>query len=364
MGEKTILAFATKGSGTNDEHRLRALLSNLETTLVPFDKGVKFTSFRKLLSTFRNTPPTLIVMEGTGIAGGIACLLARFLWGHRYVFSSGDAVGPFVGAHVWGLGIPFGLYERMLCRYSAGFIGWTPYLVGRALTFGAPRGMTAAGWVLGQNVSDLKTARRLVRALWGIREETIVFGLAGAIVRNKRRRYCYGLELVRAIRRVDRDDIAVVIIGDGTGLETLRREAGNDLGKRIFLPGSVPLDGVMESLCGFDVASLPQSTDDVGAFRYTTKISEYQALKLPVLVSRIPAAYDLDEGQFIRLPGSAPWDPIFVKGIADYMERVTQPSLQREIVPSVDHHDDTFSRETQVNRVTAFVKELFEEASW
>lgn len=362
MGEKTILAFATKGSETNEEDRLRALLSKLDAKLVPFDKRTKFASFRKLLSTFRNTPPTLIVMEGTGIAGGVACLLARFIWAHRYVFSSGDAVGAFVGAHVWGLGLPFGIYERMLCRFSAGFIGWTPYLVGRALTFGAPRGMTAAGWVLGKNVPDRAVARQLVRERWGIREETIVFGLAGAIIWNKRRLYCYGLELVRAIRQTDRDDIAVVIIGDGTGMEVLRREAGDDLGKRIFLPGSVPLDGVMEALCGIDVASLPQSTDAVGAFRYTTKISEYQALSLPVLISQIPAAYDLDEGQFVRLPGIAPWDPTFIEGIADFMGVVTRQSLGSVSESSVDRRDNTFSRDAQVDRVTAFVSDIFEEA--
>ncbi len=69
-------------------------------------------------------------MEGTGIAGGLACLLAAIVKGHAYVVSSGDAVGPFIAVHVRCLGWPFAVYERLLCRFSSGFIGWTPYLVG------------------------------------------------------------------------------------------------------------------------------------------------------------------------------------------------------------------------------------------
>ena len=42
------------------------------------------------------------------------------------------------------LGPVFGLYEHVLCRLAAGYIGWTPYLAGRAMTYGTKRVMTAA----------------------------------------------------------------------------------------------------------------------------------------------------------------------------------------------------------------------------
>ena len=352
-----LLVFATKGTGSNEEGRIKALVSRLPVKLLPFDKKRKIHSFLGLMREFYRSERTLVVMEGTGIAGGFACILGRLLFGHRYVVSSGDAVGPFVGAHVAILGPPFTLYERLLCRMSAGFIGWTPYLVGRAMTYGTPRGMTAPGWVIGKSVDDRSKARRAIRDKWGIKDDTIVFGLAGAIIWSKRRKYCYGLELVRAIRRVERQDIAVVVIGDGSGLETLKREAGAELGKRVFLPGSVPLDEVMENLCGFDVASLPQSTDAVGAFRYTTKISEYRALDLPIVTLRIAAAYDLDLGICWRLLGENPWDPFFIDQLVGLMNRIDRESLSSGGRADI-HADKVFDRDTQIARVTAFLEEL------
>ena len=354
---RPILVFATKGTGSNEEERIKALVSGHKSCLLPYDKQAKWKSFLRLLRVFRATEPLLIVMEGTGIAGGLACMIGRLFFGHRYVVSSGDAVGPYIGSHYVMLGPIFGLYERLLCRWSSGFIGWTPYLVGRALTFGAPRGMTAPGWVIGKQVEDYTESRRRVRERWGIPEETIVFGIAGAIIWSKRRRYCYGLELVRAIRGVRRDDVAVVIIGDGNGIEHLRKEAGPDLGKRVFLPGRVSLDEVMENLCGFDVASLPQSTDGVGSFRYTTKISEYRGLDLPIVTSRIPAAYDLDLGICLRLAGENPWDPSYVADLSEFMEKATKDTLPTGTYTSC-FRDSTFDKQTQIARSTEFISEL------
>ena len=56
-------------------------------------------------------------------------------------------------------------------------------------------------------------------------------------------------------------------------------------------------------LCAFDVGSLSQSVDPVGSFRYTTKLSEYLAVGLPVITGEAPVAYDLDEGYLWRVPG-------------------------------------------------------------
>jgi hypothetical protein len=360
---RPILVFATKGTGSNEEDRIKALVSGQEYRLIPYDKQAKKKSFLGLMRVLRTTGPSLIVMEGTGIAGGLACMIGRLFFGHRYVVSSGDAVGPYVGSHFAILGPVFGVYERLLCRWSAGFIGWTPYLVGRALTFGSPRGMTAPGWVIGKQVEDYTESRRRVRERWGIPEKTIVFGIAGAIIWSKRRGYCYGLELVRAIRGVRRDDVAVVVIGDGSGIQHLRREAGADLNKRIFLPGRVPLDEVMENLCGFDVASLPQSTDGVGSFRYTTKISEYRGLNLPIVTTRIPAAYDLDLGHCWRLPGENPWDGRFVRALSKLMENLSRHELAHFNSHEGSGSDRVFEREAQVARASEFFQDILTDLS-
>ncbi len=100
----------------------------------------------RLLKRILAAKPKLVLMEGTGVAGGLAVMAGRLLVGAGYVVSSGDAVGPWVAMHCPPLGPIFALYERVLYRMADGFIGWTPYLAGRALSFGTPRAMTAAGW--------------------------------------------------------------------------------------------------------------------------------------------------------------------------------------------------------------------------
>jgi hypothetical protein len=127
-----ILAFATQGAGGDDETRLRDLLSNLPVEVLPFRRGQKKASAFQVLRKAQSHRYSLTVMEGTGSAGGLAVILGKWLYGARYIISSGDAVAPFLTSR-WPLGKwIFTLYERLLCGNAAGFIGWTPYLVGRA----------------------------------------------------------------------------------------------------------------------------------------------------------------------------------------------------------------------------------------
>ena len=164
-----VLAFSTLGHGSNDEARIRNLLRDIGPEVFPFDRAHKVRMFWRLLREIRRTRPDVVVMEGTGLAGGAVLILARAVFGQRYVVSSGDAVGPWVGTRFRLLGPVFGLYERVLCRLAAGFVGWTPYLVGRALTFGTPRGVTAAGWApFPRTPAERTAARYRVRSALGI----------------------------------------------------------------------------------------------------------------------------------------------------------------------------------------------------
>ena len=53
-----------------------------------------------------------------------------------------------------------------------------------------------------------------------------VFGIVGSLIWTRRVKYCYGLELVRALQRTDRGEVVVLIAGGGTGYEKLREIAG------------------------------------------------------------------------------------------------------------------------------------------
>ena len=350
-----IACFATQGSRSLDEARIVALLTDLSPEALPFDYGGKKRAGVDIFQALARTRPDLVVMEGTGIAGGGAVMAARRRLGIPYVVSSGDAVGPFWGLRQRALRAPGELYERALLSMSSGFIGWSPYLVGRALSLGASHAMTAANWAAPVSNAD----RDSVREKLGILPDTVVFGIVGSIVWNSRVDYAYGLELVRAIRRVERPDVCVLIVGDGSGLEPLKLAARTD--PRVVFVGRVGQAEVGPLLSALDIASLPQSVDSVGSFRYTTKLSEYVAAGLPIVTSRIPLAYDLDDGWIWRLPGNAPWDERFVAALARLMSEV-DPAAVAERKESVPVAPAEFDLERQQRHARDFILEILDDA--
>ena len=177
-------------------------------------------------------------------------------------------MGPYLGLISPWLSGPGRLYERVLCKLSAGYIGWSPYLVGRAITLGARRGVTAAHWSRDVLSPQQRLALRAdVRGRLAIPENALVVGLVGSLKWNRRREYTYGRELVEAVGRTSRQDLRILIVGSGDGRPQLESLAGDELGRRVLLPGAVPPDQVAAMLCAMDVASLPQSVDEVGALR-------------------------------------------------------------------------------------------------
>lgn len=353
----SILGLATK-EHAHDQARLRALLSPLENELsvFPFEPSRKAVSAFRLLKAIYRDRPRLVVMEGTGIAGGIPLLVARAFLRTPYVVVGGDAVGPFVTANYPLFGPAAWLYEMLLLRFSHAFIGWTPYLVGRALTFGAPRAATAPGWA---PYTAPDGARTRIREDLDIPDDAIVFGIVGSLQWTARVGYTYGAELVRAIRTVDRQDIVVLIVGDGSGLARLEEMAGEELGKRVRLVGRVDREKVSDYLAAFDVASLPQSCDQVGAFRYSTKLPEYLAAGLPIVTGQIPAAYDLALDWSWRLPGDAPWSSVYVSALGALMSTITSEDIDaRRPRAGSAYVADTFALSRQRERIASLIRDL------
>jgi hypothetical protein len=351
-----VACFATQGSGSSDEARIRVLLAELEPQVVPFAHRSPRAA-AALQRTLLSAGIDIVVMEGTGAAGGLACMAAAAR-GVPFIVSTGDAVGPYVRALRPAAGPAAAVYERALYRACAGVIGWTPYLAGRALTLGAPRAMTAANWA-SHTEGEAKATRGEIRASLGIDDQSVVFGIVGTLNWVERLEYCYGAELVRAVRATRRPDVHVVVVGDGDGRAHLERLANGDA--RVHLPGRVPHEAVPEWLSVFDVASLPQSVDGVGSFRYTIKLSEYLNAGLPVVMGQTPASYDLDDGWLWRLPGDAPWDPRFLTALSQLMETTT-PASARTRSARVPRDLPLFDRTRQQRLAAAFVADCFAAA--
>ncbi len=356
-GSDVVICFATQGSGHGEERRIVELLAPLEPTLFPFDRSAKPRTALRLLATLRRLRPAVVVMEGTGLGGGLPLLLAGRWLGIPYVVSSGDAVGPFIAAAHPRLRAFADLYERLLYSRSAAVIGWSPYVVGRAITLGASRAATAANWSASLPAPD---ARATIRARLGIPTDAVVFGIVGSLQYNARLDWCYGLELVRALRATDREDLRVLIVGDGSGRARLAELAGDDLDRRVLLAGRCEVAEVADHLAAMDVGSLPQSRDPVGALRYTTKLSEYVAAGLPVVTGQLPFAYDLDDGWIWRLPGVLPWQRTYIDALAGLMATLSADELtaKRAKVPVAT---DLFDKQTQQRRISALVSDVIAE---
>jgi hypothetical protein len=361
-----ISAFATQGSCgeqvLDDELRLRTLLERFPARYLRFDRKKKLESCLGVVKALARERPDLVVMEGTGIGGGAAVLAARALFGTRYVLSSGDAVAPFVRSAQPAAYPLFAVYEWLLCRFASGFVGWSPYMTGRGLTLGAPVAMTAPGWApFPRTPEELATARARVRERLGIAPDALVFGIAGSLAWTERVGYCYGLELVRALQAVDRTDVEVhvLVLGDGAGRPRLEALRAAGLAARIHLPGRVPRLEVPDYLAALDVATLPQSVDRLGSFRYTTKLSEYLSASLPVVTNQIPLAYDLPGNWAFRLPGRAPWDPKFIESLGVLMQTVTREEIAAKRAETL-RALPLFEQLPQIERFTEFLLEVFE----
>jgi glycosyltransferase involved in cell wall biosynthesis len=356
QSRRRIACFATQGTGHGEEYRILTLLGPFAPTRWPFERSNKRRSAVSLFRRGWRERPELVVIEGTGVAGGAAVIALDLLRRVPYVVSTGDAVAPFLAARSALLGPAAGIYERLLYRRAAGVIGWTPYIVGRAMTLGARRSMYAANWA--PNTATRSEGTEFRESL-GIATDDIVFGIVGSIDWNDRRGYCYGYELVQAACRLERDDVKVVVIGGGSGLTRLRDLAGDRLGRTVLLPGPVPRERVQACLQAFDVGSLPQSVDLVGALRYTTKLSEYLAASLPTVTGQLPLAYEFTGDWLWRLPGNAPWDEKYIAALAVVMSQVDRASVERRraLVPEIE----AFDRDRQIGQVCAFVGDLLED---
>jgi hypothetical protein len=203
--------------------------------------------------------------------------------GTRYVVSSGDPIEGFFritkGAAV---GRAFGVYERLLMRHSAGFIGWTPYLTGRALELGAPRGVTIEGAVDLDIFRPLPEAEReSIRRDYGLQPGHIVCGIVGSLLWTPRQNYCYGLELVEAARRLKRQDMSFLIVGDGTGRAELERRVPESMRGRVIFTGRVAEQEVTRAMNAMHIGFITQSLDELGSYRLTTKMPEYLACGFP-----------------------------------------------------------------------------------
>ena len=332
---KTLLCLNT--GGINDLHglrmrRLTRQLEGVDCTHVDLDRSrSRWENARSVWSLLRSGPWDLVYQESTGLAGGLPLILAARAYGQPYIVSSGDPIGGYFHVVNGPLhGAALGLYEKWLYRSSAGFVGWTPYLTGAALTLGAPRAVTVEGAVdrtLFRPYSPEK--RSTLKADYGLDPDHVVCGIVGSLKWTPRQSYCYGLELIEMLPYLNRPDVSVLIVGDGDGRVELERRVPPEWRDRVVFTGRVAEHEVVDALNAMDIGFITQTLDALGSYRLTTKLPEYLATGLPVAMSPIPGYYDYVGSAGWSLPPHHPAHPSFHRACAAWLD-----SLSREDIDS------------------------------
>jgi glycosyltransferase involved in cell wall biosynthesis len=175
-------------------------------------------------------------------------------------------------------------------------------------------------WAYVPDGVDLRHFRRLdasaLRDQLGIPSGALVCGVVGSISWSDRARFTYGLDLVEAIARDEAGSMHALVVGDGTGIEMLRRRAA-ELGVvgRLHLVGEVAHELVPEHLNAMDVCVSTQTPDDVGRSRTTAKLPEYLACDRWVLASRVGGAAELLPDSMLMASELVDW-PAYVGEMA------------------------------------------------
>ena len=338
----SLLCINTGGIGDLHGLRARRLTQDLdlERTYHDLDKSKsRYENAKILWRLLKSKSWDLVYQEGTGIAGGLTLIRAARAWNQSYVVSSGDPIGGFFRVVKGPLhGVVFEQYEKLLYRHCAGFIGWTPYLAGMALKMGAPRAVTVEGAV-DMSVFNpyAPSERKRMKERYNLPPDHLICGVVGSLQWTPRQQYCYGLELVEMLQYLRREDVSVLIVGDGDGRSILEERIPDALRDRIVFTGRVPEDEVVDTLNAMDVGFISQTLDELGSYRLTTKLPEYLASGLPVAMSPIPGFFDYAQAAGWPLPAHHPARKPFHRKCAAWVDNLSWNDVaeRRQKAPQV-----------------------------
>lgn len=99
-----------------------------------------------------------------------------------------------------------------------------------------------------------------------------------------------GVDLAISAMALLRDEVPnfkLLIIGDGPDREKLKTMITQQrLQNRVVMVGSIPLEQVAETMAAIDLGVVPKRKDSFGNEAFSTKIMEFMAMGVPVVVSR------------------------------------------------------------------------------
>lgn len=318
----TFLCHGAAGSPAVERARAvaRRLADDLTVEVVP-RRGSRAASLAAFSAALARSRPDVAYVVDVSPPGVVAALAARRTLGTRVVVDTGDAVHALAKASAMrgrvGLALTWATEELALRRAD------------RVVTRGSfhaellrARGLEATAIPDGVDVELFapRPVPELRQRLAG--DATLVVGLLGSLVLNRRTGVCYGWDLIEALAALRDLPVRGLIVGDGDGLPWLRsRATALGVHDRVTFVGRMPLHALPPFVNVMDVALSTQTNDLPGQVRTTGKLPIYLAAGRFVLATRVgEAARVLDEEQLLDFEGDV--DPAHVGRLAARLRRI------------------------------------------
>lgn len=281
--------------------------------------AAKWRSAMQMLRRVREWRPDVCYVLDLASAGVLCAGLYRRRTGAPFVVDTGDAVvelGQALGRSWFGVQATRSL-ETFAIRAAAEVVVRGSYH--RELL--ATRGVQATFIPDGVSVAQFAPAT----AKSPSPDDPLVIGLVGSSIWVPRRQTCYGWELVELIgllrSRLQRP-VRGVLVGDGSGIEILRRRAvETGVADAIEFAGRTPYSALPAQIHRFDICLSTQTNDVVGNVRTTGKLPLYLAAGRFVLASAVgEAARVIPSEMLVEFQGES--DPDYPQKLADRIERL------------------------------------------
>lgn len=320
------------GPGSIEAVRARGLATDYPSDRIRFlwREGSRPATAARWHAELRRDRPDVAYVLNTAMPGApLACFWRRF-HGLPFVLDTGDAV--YEMARLSGVGAGFRLPLLKVVENAAQSHAATVVVRGtrhreHLHSLGIRRVELIRDGHAPQQSVDPSAVAALRRRL-GL-EGRFIAGVMGSLVHSPRLGICYGWDLVQALSQLRDRPVTGLVIGDGNGMDWLRRRAA-DLGvaDRVVFAGRIPYAEVPTYLRLMDVALSTQTNNLPGRVRTTGKVPEYMAAGCFVLASRVGEAELLLPGiMLVDYDGEV--DPAYPGRLA---ERIRQLEANRELL--------------------------------
>lgn len=335
-----ILVLVNGGYDKTDGVRVRALFRDLaiehKVTFHYRDDSRKASSMIGFCKAALQSSPDIVYVEKMGYAGVAAALVAKALRGSKMILSNGDAVYAFAKSHYSRpKALLMGLMEWTAQKAADAIIAWGFFL--KALL--ERQGYENVFWIPGgvdtllfrpMDVSELRRQMGL--------DGVLTVGVVGTISWNRKRRFCYGLEVLEALKLLRNQPVCGIIVGTGDGLPTLKQKANEyGIADKVLFTGWIDHNVLPQYVNLIDVCLSTQSNDLVGQVRITAKVPEYLACGRYIIATDVGGAREFvrDAGYLIPCSGLAEKD--YITKVADHLSTIMKnPAILRRGLKGVE----------------------------